>query len=50
MTEGNIFLNPYIKASDFADCEKVITPVNITTKINTKDRYKFGKFPVGCKI
>ena len=49
-SEGNMFLKPYIKASDFAPCAKVIAPVSRTTIINTKARYKLGKLPVGCTM
>ena len=36
--EGNIFLNPYIKAYDLAPWANVIIPVRITTKIKTNAR------------
>ena len=48
--DGNIFLNPYIKASDLAPCANVMAPVRRTTNIKTKARYKLGKFPCGWTI
>ena len=38
VTDGNIFLKPYISASDLAPCANVIIPVRIMTKINTNAR------------
>ena len=40
--EGNMLLNPSIKASDFADCMKVIIPVIRITIMSTIPKTKLG--------
>lgn len=50
VTDGNMFLNPSIKAYDLAPWANVMIPVKITTKIKTKAKYKFGKLPAGWRI
>lgn len=45
--EGNMFLNPSIKASDFADCIKVIIPVIKITMMSTIPNTKLGTLVEG---
>ena len=45
--DGNIFLNPSIKAYDLADCINVMVPVSRMTKMRMNPRYKLGRLLAG---
>lgn len=45
--DGNIFLNPSIRAYDLADCINVMVPVRRMTKIRMNPRYRLGRLLAG---